>query len=239
MVRPVLREWLVADLFGEVDEDLRAEQARVAVRRFGPALLGLLLVAAAGIGIWQYLVWRQHQLDARLSAAYFAAMRQADQPPLADQKAATAKAIDLFRPLTDAEIPGIRSLARLRISSLQATGGDARGAVASLDALAGDDQAPRPLRDLATLASVQHQLDGKTPDLATLALRLQGIEGAGDPFRDLALETSAAIELAQGKSDAARRTLQTVLADENATDSVRERVNTLLQAIGPTPAAGG
>ena len=224
----------MADLFGEVDEDLRAEQARVAVRRFGPAILGIVLVAVIGVGIWQYLVWRQAQAGAKLSAGYFAAMQQADQPPLAGGKDQTAKAIALFQPLATSDVAGIRALARLRLASLQVSAGDEKAAVATLDALAGDAAAPRALRDLATLTSVQHQLDAKKPDLPTLALRLGGIEDGDGPFRDLALETAAAIDLAQGRADAARHTLGVILADENASDSIRERVNTLLQAIAQT-----
>ena len=221
----------MADLFGEVEQDVRAEQARAVAKRYGWVFSLVVLAAVIGVGIWQFLNWQQEKTDARLSAAYFTALRSLDGPGLADHSAA---GIALFRPLAGADIAGIRSLARLRLAQLQADTGHLPDAIATLDKLAGDPQAPRPLRDLATLTSVQRQLS--TGNLPALALRLQGIEGSDAPFRALALETSAMIDLAGGKTEQSRHLLQLLLADENATDLIRERANTLLQAI---PAAAG
>ncbi len=226
----------MADLFGEVESDLRAEQARAMAKRYGGVVVGLVLIVVVGAIVWQLLTVRRARNEAKLSAAYFAAMQSTDEAGLANQASARTRSIALFRRLAQADAVGIRSLSRLRLAELQADAGDRAAAVADLDTVAGDLQAPRPLRDLATLASVQRQMSTANP--ATLALRLQGIEQEGAPFRALALETTAMIDLAAGKTEESRRTLQLLLADENATDAIRERANTLLQAISP-PAAGG
>ncbi len=225
----------MADLFGEVEQDLRAEQARTMVKRYGVVVLLIIIVAAAGAGIWQYLNWQQQKAEARLSGAYFNALQSLNQPGVNDPATQAQKTLPLFRPLTTSGAAGVRSLSRLRMATVESDAGNTKGAIADLDALASDSQAPGPLRDLATLASVQRQLQTGTP--AELALRLQGIEQLNSPFRALALETSAMIDLSSGKLDQARQVLRTLLADENATEAIRERANTLLQAI--SPAAGG
>ena len=222
----------VVDLFAEVDEDLRAEQARAIARKYGLLIIGLVLAAVVAVGVWQMLAWQRARTDTKLSAAYFAAMHSADQPSPSD--AASREAIRLFAPLAGADATGIRTLTRLRLAQLQGDAGDAKAAIADLDQVANDPRAASPLRDLATLASVQRQLATGSP--AEMALRLQGIEQPGAPFRALALETSAMIDLAQGRTAQCRRTLQLLLADEDATDAIRERANTLLQAVGPEAA---
>ena len=227
----------VTDLLSEVDDDLRAERARLIVRRYGALVLALLLLACAAIGIWQYLIWQHAKQDAKLSADYLAATHAADEQSGTDLDATRKHAVALFQPLTRAGDPAIRSLSRLRLAQLQGDTGDEKAAIADLDAVAGDGQAPSALRQLATLAAVQRQLSSVDP--ATLALRLEGIEQPGSPFRALALETSAMLDLRSGKTDRTRHTLLLLLADENATDAMRERANTLLQALHVPKAAGG
>ena len=222
---------------GEVEGDLRAERARAAVRRYGVLVLVLLLLVCAGVGIWQYLAWQRAKQDAQLSTDYLAATHAADEQSGGDLNTVRKNAVALFEPLTKAHDPAIRSLSRLRLAQLEGDLGNDKAAIADLDAVAGDAEAPSAMRQLATLASVQRQIP--TVDPATLALRLEGIEQQGAPFRALALETSAMLDLKSGKTDRSRHTLLLLLADENATDAMRERANTLLQALHTPKAAGG
>ncbi len=225
----------MADIYGEVEDDLRAEQARLLARKYGLVVAAVLLAAIAAVGIWQALIWQHARSDARLSAQYFSAMQVADKTVPADQSSNTAAAIAAFKPLGQSDAPEIRSLSRLRLAQLEGEAGHPAQALADLDAVASDQAAAPALRDLATLASVQRQMT--TADPAALALRLQTIEQPGAPFRVLALETSAMLDVKRGRVAAARHTLQLLLADENATDGVRERANTLLQALSQPGAA--
>ena len=227
----------MTDVFREIDEEVRAEQVRLAVRRYG-WLVGLVAVLVlVGVGSWQAIAYRDRQAQARLSAAYLHATRQADDlatngfggtsPQLT---AARDAAIASFAPLEGSGDAGIRTLARLRAAQLLSDRGDTAGAVRLLDAVAGDGAAEPAMRDLATLFSVERQLATGRPDV--LHKRLDGIEEPGGAFRALAFEAQAAIDLARGQVADARREIELVLTDGAAPQGARERAATLLQAIG-------
>ena len=224
----------VADLFAEVDEDVRAERTRAAVRRWGPFGLASLVLLVALLGLWQWSVERGHARDARLSQMFFAAEAAGDA---ATPGAPDARALALFRSLDDAPVPGIRTLARLREAALLGDGGDDAAAIRVLDRVAGDAEAPARLRELATLLAVARLPAGSASRQA--ASKLAILEQPGAPFRPLALETGAMIDLAAGHTDATRRTLSLLVADGGAPTSLRERASTMLQALGPAVAANG
>ena len=237
----------MTDLFRDIDEDLRAEQARLLLRRYGWVAALALLLVVAGVAAWQLAAWRERQADAKLSGQYLRAMRAADDlsqsgfggnsPQLAASRDAVLRRL---APLETARVaPGIRTLARLRAAGLLADAGNAAGAVRLLDAVAADGRAERPLRDAATLFSVEHQLaargTGASPspaDAGALKARLLAIDQQGGAFRSLALEAEAAIDLGRGRVDDARREIELVFADAAAPPDMRERAATLLQALG-------
>ncbi len=221
----------MADLFAEVDEDVRAERARAAAKRWAPAFAGLAVVAVIAVGAWQATLSHREARDARLSGLFFDAQNAVDDTSQSTQPGAgAARGLALFRSLADAPRPGIRTLARLREAQLLGDRGDNAGAVHALDAVADDAAAPETLRELATLLSVERQMSG--PSAAQQAARLATLERPGAPFRALALEAGATIALEQGHTDETRRVLSTLVADGEAPTGVRERAGTLLQAIG-------
>ncbi len=220
----------MVDIFAEVDDDLRAERARVALRRYGAVAIVVVVVAILAVGIWQALVWRQHRRDARLSGAYFAVQRQADQQSPGAEAASRPAAIAGFAPLIDAPSAGIRSLARLRDAQFLADAGRSKDALAMLDRVAADRAAGPLFADLATLLAVDRQIDQGDP--ARLQARLATIEGPGAPYRGLAIEAGAMIDLSHGQVDKCRQTLRALLADGSVPQGVRERASTLLQALG-------
>ncbi len=227
-------------MFREIDEEVRAEQVALAVRRYGWVVGLALLVLLACVGVWQFLAWRDRGAEARVSAAYFAAAKKADDlsatgfggtsPQLA---AARDAALASFVPLEASREAGVRTLSRLRAAQLMTDKGDAAGAIRVLDAVARDDAAERAMRDLATLYSVERQV-ALHGDPATLKARLATIEEPGGAFRALAIETAAAIDLASGRNAEARREYGLVFADGTAPQGARERAATFLQAIAAT-----
>lgn len=227
----------MTDLFREIDDEVRAEQVRLAVRRYGWMVGLAVLVVLVGVGVWQAIAYRDRQAEARLSAAYLHATRQADDlasngfggnsPQLA---AARDAALASFRPLEGSADPAIRTLSRLRAAQLLTDKGDTAGAIRLLDAVAADAGAEPALRDEAVLFSVERQLATGNPE--ALEHRLRGIEEPGGAFRSLAFETEAAIDLAHGRLADARREIELVFTDGAAPQGARERAATLLQAIG-------
>ena len=222
----------MADLFAEVDEDVRAERARAAARRWAPVAVGAAVVAVIAVGAWQATLSHRDARDARLSGLFFDAQTAVDDASQTTQPqgAGATRALALFRSLADAPRPGVRTLARLREAQLLGDRGDNAGAVRALDAVVDDAAAPGTLRELATLLSVERQMAG--PAAARQAMRLATLERPGAPFRALALEAGAMIALEQGHTGETRRVLSTLVADGEAPTGVRERAGTLLQAIG-------
>ncbi len=230
----------VADIFDEVNDDLRAERARRFALRYGwlAALLALALVA--GVGAWQAWRWHAARQANEVASAYLGAMREANGPAVAEGQATPSRtaAMAEFDRLAATAPEGYRSVARLRSAALHASTGDLPGALAMWDKLSSDTAADPLLRDLANLLWVQHQVDAGDP--AAVEGRLQPLVAPGNPWRPLALENQALLAIRTGRTDAARDTLRGLAADPTAPDGVRGRANGLLARLGeaaPAPAA--
>ncbi len=221
----------MADIFDEVNEDLRAERARQFVRRYG-WLVALLAVAFIfGAGAWQAWRWRHGQQVNDVASAYLGAMRDADGPAPTDGQPTPSRstAMATFDRLASTGPEGYRNLARLRSAALHASSGDLPGALAAWDKLSADTAADPLLRDLASLIWVQHQVDSGDP--AAVEGRLQPLIAPGSPWRPLALENQAWLAIRTGRTDQARETLRQLAADPTAPDGVRGRANGLLARL--------
>ena len=227
----------MADIFDEVNDDLRAERARQFVLRYGwlAALLAVALVA--GVGAWQGWRWYAARQANDVASAYLGAMRGASGPAVAEGQATPSRtaAMAEFDRLAATAPEGYRNVARLRGAALHASTGDLPGALALWNKLSADTAADPLLRDLASLLWVQHQVDAGDP--AAVEGRLQPLIASGNPWRPLALENQALLALRTGRTDAARETLRRLAADAAAPDGVRGRANGLLARLGETPPA--
>lgn len=216
------------DIFDEVDEDLRAERAQLLLKKYGWVIALAVVVIVGGAAGWQGWQWWQAKQDRIAATAYLAAMRTADgvrpgQPVPPD-------AIVAFDRVARSAPDGYRTLARLREAGLKADAGDISGAVRAWDEVASDSSADPLLRNLATLLSVQRQIDSGDP--AALEARLKPLENPDNAWHSLADETQALIELRQGKTDQARESLRRLAQDVTAPEGVRRRANGLLERLG-------
>ncbi len=226
----------MADIFDEVNEDLRAERAQQLARRYGGPAVLLALVIAAGIGGWQAWRWNQVRQAGDVAGAYLAAAREAGPPDAPAPAAGPAQAE--FDRLAATAPAGYRTLARLRDAALRAGAGDLPGALQQWDALASDTSADPLLRDLASLLWAQHQVDAGDP--AVVDARLQPLTAQNSPWRALALESQALLALRTGHADQAHDILRGLAADASAPNGVHDRVNGLLARLGdavPAPEA--
>ena len=226
----------MADIFDELNEDLRAERAREMGRRYG--LLGgiVVLLILAGVGGWQGWKWHQRQLAEAASAPFMQAMQQADALP-AGNSPARLPAADAFAKIAATAPAGYRTLARMREAGLQWDAGDTASALGTWNAVSADDAADPQLRDVAALLWAQHSIDKGDP--AAIAARTGKLETAGNPWRALAEEVDALVALRQGDKDKATRLLRTVMGDPSAAEGLRGRANALLTLLGAPPEARG
>ena len=219
----------MVDIFDEVDEDLRAERARRLLQRYGGFIVAAILLIIAGAAGWQGWRWWEERHDAASASAYLGAMFRADRlPPGTAEGRAEAGAA--FARVAAAAPEGYATLARLRAAALLADAGDLRAAAPLWDAVAGDGSADPLLRDLASLAWVQHHID--TGDPAALEARLKPLTAPDSAWRALALEAQALLDMRTGRADPAKEIFRQLAQDATAPDGVRDRANGLLNRLG-------
>jgi hypothetical protein len=217
----------VPDIFDEVEEDLRAEQMRRLLRRYGGLAVAAVLLVVAGVAGWQAWTWYDGRRAAGVAERYAAALKAAEGRPGPGRQAA----VPLFAAIAGDDMPaGYRTLARLQQAALLAQAGDLAGAGALWDQVSRDSDADRLLRDLAGLQWAEHHLD--TGDPAELTARLAPVAAADNPFHGLAQEAQALLELRQGRTGAARDTLKLLTHDTMAPEGVRQRAESLLSQLG-------
>ena len=207
----------------EVDEAVRQDRWLKLWRHYGTYIIGgaLAIVIGTGAGV----AWRNYQESQRVEEArrYAAAeeLLRRDRP---------SEAAAAFLALAEDAGGGYDVLARLRAAEAQLEAGEAAAAAASLDRLAEDDDAAQVYRQLGDLLALQQSFDGA--DAAALTGRLASLSEANAPWRYSALELEALAQLRAGEPEAARRTLETLLADPLTPGNLSRRAAELLASLG-------
>jgi hypothetical protein len=213
----------LADIFQEVEEDVRRERFQKLWKRYGNyvmgAAIGLVVLTAAVVG-WRDYQRRQNEDQAQ---RFLQALDQAGRGETDPAKAG-------FAALARDGGAGYATLARLQEAALLSKAGDPAGAVKQYEAIAADSRADQVFRDLATILIVQETID--TGDPAQLQSRLQPLLADKNPWRHSATELSAL--LAKRGGDAAKaKELYTKLADDlTAPQGMRARATEMLAIIG-------
>lgn len=213
----------MADIFQEVDEDVRRDRFAELWKRYGVFFLAACVAVVVATAAWVgYREWRESKrLD--LAERYRAAAELA-------QKNQPAQAADAFGALAQDASGGYAVLARLRLGAMQAEAGDRAAASATYDRLASDAGVEKIYRDLATLLAAMLMAD-EAPG-AEIDRRLEPVLGADNPWRHSAREVKGLVALREGRADAARQAFQALVDDAAAPGAVRGRAQQLLQAIG-------
>ncbi len=214
----------MADIFDEVEEDLRADRMQQLAKRYGGLLTGAALLVVAGVGGWQGWQWWEGRQAAEASTQFIAAGRAAEAEG-ADYKAVGEQ----FRRIAAEAPPGYRLLARLRAAALLSEGGDTAAALAIWDEMSRDSGIDQLYRDLATLLWGLHAASSAEP--ATVRSRLQPLAANG-AWKASAREVLALLAIRQGDNDAARRDLQALSNDQAVPQGIRDRASRLLAGIG-------
>lgn len=207
----------------EVDEELQRDRMATLWKRFGPIVVGAVLVivlATAGKVGWDAWQVRQLEQQGAAFAAAEAALGRNDASVAADQ----------FAGLAASQHGDAAALAKLREAEARIAGGDADAGLALLDELAGTDQIDPILRDYAAVAAAQRRLGVADP--ASLQAALAPQMTGGSPFRHSAREIAALAALQAGDEGAAVDALRQLLADIGTPDDMRRRAGELLATLG-------
>lgn len=212
----------MADIFREVDEDVRREHYAKLWKKYGNyviAAAAVLVVAVGGFKGWQ--AWDLQQRQER-SDSYAAAMSlvQSDGPEAA------------YRALEQLGEPGDGGyglLAAMERARLLVEQGDTDAAVVIWDRVAASKDAGPAYQGAATVLSVLYQIDGG--DLDGLDARLEPLKDSTSAYRPLALELSAAIALAKGDKELARTRYGELSEDAGVSAQQRSRARQVLDAL--------
>jgi hypothetical protein len=212
----------VTDIFREVDEDLKRDQALELWRKYGKYAIAFALatvIATAGVVGWQNYRESQRAADGR---AFALAMDLVNKGDVATASTAMADIAGSGS--------GYRTLAQLEQAGLKLRGGDKAGAAKIYDQIAADSGASQAFRDLATILSALATID--TADPAGVDKKLQPLLATGQAFRPSALELEGLLAIKVGDFKTAKQTFQELADDTTAPGGLRQRATQILAWIG-------
>lgn len=209
----------MADIFHEIDEDIRRERLRKLWDRFGPYLIGLAVLIVVSIGGWRGYEYWQSQKSAEASSQFEAALALADGGKQAEAEAVFAKLAE------SAGTSAYRTMASLRQAAALSQS-DPKAAVALFDTVAADATAGRNFQDLAAVRAGFILVD--TASLDDMKQRLEPLTGPQRTFRHSGRELLALSAWRTGNMAEARRWSELIVNDAESPASMRQRMEALL-----------
>lgn len=211
----------MADIFHEVDEEVRRERLQKLWDRYGIYVIALAVLVVAAVAAWRGYEWWQAKKASTAGAAFETALRLSEEGKHAEAEAVLAKIA--------AEAPaGYRVLARLRAAAeLAEVKPD--DAVKAYDELAADNSLGAALRDLAAVRAGMLMVD--SAQLAEMQRRLVPVSEPGRTFRHTARELLALSAWRNHDLTAARRYIDMIATDAESPPGSRSRADILSALI--------
>jgi len=210
----------VADIFQEVDEEVRRERLQKLWERYGALFIALAVLIVAGVGAWRGYQYWQNKKAAEAGTQFEQAANLAEQGKHTEAQAE-------FDKIAADGPSGYRALARLRAAT-ELANTDAKGAVAAYDAIETDTSLDQGLRDLAALRAGMLLVD--TAPLDEMRRRLEPLSEPGRTFRHSAREMLALSAWRNNDAATAKRYVDMVNDDPETPQGVRSRIE-LLSAL--------
>ena len=207
----------MADIFHEVDEEVRREQLKRLWDRYSIYLIALAVLILAGIAGWRGYEYWVAKRAAAAGAAFEAAVTLNEQAKYAEAEAAFAKVA--------ADAPeGYRVLARMRAAGALAQIKPA-DAIKAYDELAADTSLGTTWQDLAAVRAGMLLVD--TASLADMRRRLDPLAEPTRSFRHTARELLALSAWRNHDLAAAKRYLDMIATDAESPIGTRARADVL------------
>lgn len=204
----------MADIFDEINEDLRRDRASELWSKYGKYLIAIVVGIVLVVAGWQLLVKYQKTQTMNSANAFFAAIQ-------ADDKEAAIRGLDLP--------DGYEMLAEFRLASSFADDGKAEAASEAYLALADEDDIDQIYRDIALLLSVQTA--PKNASARELSERIAEMASEAGPLQALALETMAGLALRVGDISGAKESLRYITQLNNVSAVMRQRSGQMLRVL--------
>ena len=207
----------MADIFHEVDEEVRRERLKQLWDRYSLLIIIVCLLIVAGIGGWRGYDWYIQREAAKAGARFEAAVMLMDQGKTKEAEAA-------FADVAKTAPGGYQILARLREANALALS-DKDGAVKVYDAIAQDGSVAAALQDLASVRAGLLLVD--TAALADMRRRLEPLADSSRAFRHSARELLALSAWRNTDASAAKKYLDEIAKDGETPAGVRARADVI------------
>lgn len=212
----------MADIFQEIDEELRRDRWENVWKKYGKYVLGVAAMIVLGTSAW--VGWQEYQLRQDLAItntmhAGLAAARAGEDE----------KAIEAFTAVSKDGSANQTALALLQEAALRVKNGDTESGRGLYQTVRENTSLDETYRALATIRAVEVDLD--TGDAATMLGWLAPLGTEGSEWRFAAWELSAYLENRSGNAAAAKALLEKLRDDPDAPVTARARAEAYLAQL--------
>ena len=212
----------MADLFQEIDDELRQDKASRLWKLYGKYVIVVAIIIITSVGGYKF--WQQKQLDdgEKASIAYEAALARSAS---GDFKGA----IDQLNEKELGITPGYAALYQMQKANLAMKIKDFEAALITYKDIAENDDYPQSIKEWASfrhaVIRVEKQIDSNA------SADLDKLIATDSPWRFLAKEIKAIKEIETGNNSEAKAIFSELADDENAPERLRVRAAEFVQTL--------
>lgn len=210
----------------EVDEAVRQDQLESFFTRYGKPLLAMIVLGFVAFGGYLYWDHRQTREREANAEAYIQAIDSVKAGNLEDARAK-------LQALAGEGSDGGAAAAKLMLAGMALEQDRTGEALKLYGEVAGDEQAPQPLRDLAAIREVGANFDAMKPQ--DVVDRLKPYAAPGNPWFGVAGEMVGMAYLKMNRQDQAGPLFAAIAKDEGVSPPLRSRARQLAAVLGVDP----
>ena len=207
----------------EVDEALREDEMRGLMQRYGKPIAAIVIVGLVALAGW--LWWQESHKQA--------AGERGEQLTMALDRIEAGNldaGATQLKPLAAQTGTGTAAAARLMQAGIALEQNRTADAVKLFAAVAADEDAPQPMRDLATVREIAASFDSLPP--ATVIARLKPLAKPGNAWFGPAGELLGLAYLKQGNTALAGPLFAAIARDKEAPETLRRRARQMAGTLG-------
>jgi hypothetical protein len=215
----------MADIFREIDEEVRRDKAAALWKKYGGAFIAVAAIAVAGVGGWQYWQYREQQASQIVGARFEAALKSS-------RDGNSAEAETILKELTETAPAGYRQIARFRLAA-ETGKRDAVAGAAAFDAIAKDTSLDAFYRDLARVRAGTLKVD--IAPYAEVKAELEPLTTPQGAWRHSAREMLGIAALKANLFEDAGRWFDAIVTDPQTPAVLRQRTDLYLALVRGGP----
>ena len=212
----------MADLFQEIDDELRQDKASRMWRVYGKYVVAAAIVIIISVGGYKF--WQQKQLDdgEKASIAYETALERSAS---GDYKGA----IDQLNEEEIGTVAGYAALSQMQKANLAMKINDFEAALLTFKEIAEHDTYPQSVKEWASFRYIAVRVEKQIDSNASADL--DSLIATDSPWRFLAKEIKAIKEIETGNNSGAKAIFSELADDENAPERLRLRAAEFLKIL--------